>query len=194
MVATVRAAVIPANIRESHAQGSKLNATSILSFDPLINTKPISGGLFPPGYPRSQYRYHVRGSTITLVCVFRYKPRIKHYQVDVVLRKSIMQYGDPRQQDDSVYKGVARAWDVHSSKENEGVTYLTIRVNARHPREMTYGQALDALTGVNRIRTEWSKIDMGCRIHNIYQNKDIDLGDIELYYNPAANPYLRSTE
>lgn len=46
MVVTVRAAVIPANIRESHAQGSKLNATSLLSFDPLINTKPINGGLY----------------------------------------------------------------------------------------------------------------------------------------------------
>lgn len=46
MVATVRAAVIPANIRESRAQGSKLNATSLLSFDPLIDSKPISGGLY----------------------------------------------------------------------------------------------------------------------------------------------------
>lgn len=104
-----------------------------------------------------------------------------------------MHYGDPRKQDDEVYKGVARAWDVHNSKENEGVTYLTIRVNARNPREMTYGQAIHALIGVNRIRMEWPKLDMGCRIHNIYQNQDIDLGDIELYYNPAANPYLVST-
>ncbi|KAL9001318.1 MAG: hypothetical protein Q9169_000209 [Polycauliona sp. 2 TL-2023] len=160
----------------------------------LVPTKSGEGEIYPPGYvPRSFYRYQVRHSKITLACILRYKPRIKHYQVDAVLQKSLMHYGDPREQDDSVYKGVARAWDVRKSDENEGATYLTIRVNTRNRREMTYGQAFHALLGVNNIRLEWQKLDMGCRIYNVFQDRDIDLGDIELFYDPTANPYLVST-
>ncbi|KAL8769283.1 MAG: hypothetical protein Q9209_004665 [Squamulea sp. 1 TL-2023] len=143
---------------------------------------------------KTQYIYHVRFSTIALKCIFRYKPRIKQYQVDAVIQKSIAQFGDPGKQNDLVYKGVGRAWDVHNKKDNEGVTYLTLRVNTRNPWEMTYGQAVHALIGVNRIRTEWPKLDMGCRIHNMIKDRDIDLGDIEIFYDPKANPYVELTE
>ncbi|KAL8863250.1 MAG: hypothetical protein Q9178_000625 [Gyalolechia marmorata] len=161
----------------------------------VINSKfVIKGGLFPPGYPKSQYRYDVSYSTITLVCIFRYEPKIQPYQVDAVLQKSIIHYGDPGKQDDSVYKGVARAWDVHSGQPNEGVTYLTIRVNPSKRYEMTYSQVSHALIGVNRIRTKWPRLDIRCRIHNIFQDRDIDLGDIEIFHNPAVNPYPVSTE
>ena len=212
-VITVGAAIIPAKIRRDHVPESKSNRTSHITFDPLISTIPIRGGQydfflqlklywidgvnsgsrFPPGYPKTEYRYQVRFSTITLACTFRYKPRIKQYQVDAVLKRSMLHFSDPRKQDDEVYQGVARAWDTHKSDENEGVTYLTIRVNVRNRREMTYGDAVDAITGVNRIRLEWPKLDMGCRIHNIFQGRDVDLGDIELYYDPRANPYLITT-
>ncbi|KAL8855123.1 MAG: hypothetical protein Q9221_000029 [Calogaya cf. arnoldii] len=189
----VGAAVIPEKAGESNAPAYQINTTHPFTLDPLISTNPKGGGVFPPDYPQSQYKYHVRFSTITLTCIFRYKPRIKSNQVDAVLQKSITHYGDPGKQDDLVYKGVARAWDVHNSQENEGVTYLTIRVNTGNPREMTYGHAVNALVGVNRIRMQWPKLDMHCRIHNIFRNRDIDLGDIELFYYPRANPYLVST-
>ncbi|KAL8837821.1 MAG: hypothetical protein Q9176_005455 [Flavoplaca citrina] len=175
---TVGAAIIPEKFRRDHVPESKTN---------------LQGGQFPPGYPKTEYRYQVRFSNITLACTFRYKPRIKQYQVDAVLKRSMLRFSDPRKQDDEVYQGVARAWDTHKSDENEGVTYLTIRVNVRNRREMTYGDAVDAIIGVNRIRLQWPKLDMGCRIHNIFQGRDVDLGDIELYYDPRANPYLVTT-
>ena len=111
-----------------------------------------------------------------------------------MLQRSIIHYGDPGKQDDSVYKGVARAWDVHSGHPNEGVTYLTIRVNPSERYRMTYGQASHALIGVNRIRTEWPRLDISCLIHHIFQDRDIDLGDIEIFHKPAANLYQVSTE
>ncbi|KAL8674408.1 MAG: hypothetical protein Q9168_001200 [Polycauliona sp. 1 TL-2023] len=191
-VITVQAAVVPESTRDSNVTASMLNATYPFTSDSSIPTSPVNTQVFPPGYPKTPYRYQVRSSTITLACVFRWKPRIKQYQVNAVLQKSIMHYGDPEQRNDLVYKGVARAWDVHKSDENEGATYLTIRVNVRNRREMTYRQAINALIGVNQIRLEYPELDMGCRIHNIDKGRDVDLGDIELYYDPRANPYLVS--
>ncbi|KAL8779503.1 MAG: hypothetical protein Q9213_006915 [Squamulea squamosa] len=194
IIALIDTAIIPQLTSRRLTPGSRFDSTTGITYDPLISTHAVNGGVFPPEYPKSQYQYHVRFSTITLKCVFRYKPRIKQYQVDAVIRKSIAYYGDPEKQNDLVYQGAARAWDVHNQKENEGVTYLTIRVNTRNPREMTYGHAVHALIGVNRIRTQWPKLDMGCRIYNTVKDRDIDLGDIELFYDPTANPYIATTE
>lgn len=46
MVATVGAAVIPANISESDAQDSKLSTTNAFTFDPLISINSAKGGLY----------------------------------------------------------------------------------------------------------------------------------------------------
>jgi len=112
----------------------------------------------------------VRHSYITLACnTFIYEPLQNNTQIDRLLRRLMVQFSNPRQQDNEVYNGRDERYSWLAGYLGAGETAVDVILTfatEHNLRALTYGQLVNALVGVNHIRLEYPKLDMCCSILN----------------------------
>ena len=125
---------------------------------------------YPPGYSpeRTSYWHPVPETAVALQCgSFIITPEQNSVQIDNVVDKVLAWYGNPQQQDRSVFNGRDLIYYYEDGSPGHGETVLGIYLSPppfADSLALKYGEVAAAVQGVDYIRRHWRMLDMCCSI------------------------------